>query len=241
MKDELFDLEKEVKEEPFLQPGEDKDMKSRVSEEEEPKETPLNQEDQSSKGYPLLIQASKIYKKAIREIKKHPYFVIIFIAILLIFGILNPVFSGYSTAENKKSIDTLEGNINDVSENLEVIKEKLVTKAELEDQVQILNIENNKLKLEKQSIYERALSNELTFNSQIQQLRDKLKKNSKETKQEIDELKDQVRDQNRVIASSAIRICCRQRVDNLDINSYSISDNTIQCLQDGDEPLNCPG
>jgi hypothetical protein len=42
-----------------------------------------------------------------------------------------------------------------------------------------------------------------------------------------------------LVADSARRICCIQRVENPDINAYSVVDNKIVCIKDGGTELKC--
>lgn len=54
--------------------------------------------------------------------------------------------------------------------------------------------------------------------------------------EELDTIKT---DYNLLMENSAKNICCKQRVDNPQINSYDVTSNKVICLENGEKPLSC--
>ncbi|MDP3734623.1 MAG: hypothetical protein Q8R37_05330 [Nanoarchaeota archaeon] len=54
-----------------------------------------------------------------------------------------------------------------------------------------------------------------------------------------EELDSLTEDYTLLVENSAKNICCKQRVDNPQINSYDITNNKVICLEDGEKMLGC--
>lgn len=54
-----------------------------------------------------------------------------------------------------------------------------------------------------------------------------------------EELDSLTEDYNLLVDNSAKNICCKQRVDNPQINSYDVTSNKVICLEDGEKMLSC--
>ena len=176
---------------------------------------------------------------------------IVCVLVIVILVLLKPAFIGHSLQqqfdEKNLTAEAVLNKIDSLELNNTILKQELNQSKERRSEC--FN------KLEKEQNKTLQLKKELrTINSQMQELRmqqshnisrlkmdyqgriDKLQHNLSMKTQSYEQLKN---DYNTIIKNSARRICCKQKVDNPSIDSFYISDNTINCGYGRENGIEC--
>ncbi len=170
--------------------------------------------------------------------------VVIVVLLFVIILNLKPAIVGYSVYQK---LQTTNYSLEDYGENISSLKAEM----------KALEQSGLKLKAELQSALKRLQQTKLVavaLNSSLIDMRDLREKEKKEYElkysekvgylntelnklnQEYDELND---DFESLIKSAAKSICCKQKVDNNEINSYDVKHNKIVCSENGEHELRC--
>lgn len=107
--------------------------------------------------------------------------------------------------------------------NLQILQEKLDWKTQQFDDLEKETNEDFNLKLEQTT-------------STLEQQRDECQANLTTNNNQVEDLENQY---EQIIKNSARSICCRQRVDNPNIDSYKLENNKIICSSNADKLLEC--
>jgi len=154
-----------------------------------------------------------------------------------------------SLEENQKFKEELFEENKKLNSNLLSCREELATsKSKIENlnenifslKKDISDVETRKIqKLEEEKT---ELSNKLE--GEKAELSSKLEGEKEELSNEIDELETELNNlqsnYDNFARNLANSICCKQKIDKWEINYYSIINNNLLCLEEGDKEISCP-
>ena len=157
-------------------------------------------------------------------------------AAVLIFAVIKPAIIGYSVFNDvKKSGFSTE----DYSLNVEKLGEQI---KETESSLATCSIEKEQLNQEMESAKEKLteLNNDIdSLNSDIEKKQkqvDSLKIANSDLEEQINS---QEEEYDTLLKNAARSICCKEKVDNEDIDYYTILSGKIDCSEESGEKLDC--
>ncbi len=141
-------------------------------------------------------------------------FIVVFVALFVIF---KPVITG--------SVVGLEEEKQEFEDAISILNASLASCDEQNEECSI-NVEKANADLQ-------------ISEKKFQDLRVECANEKKEIREILEDVEEECEDYEDVIENAAHSICCKQKIDNMNINYYEIEDNKIKCLEEGDNELNC--
>lgn len=121
----------------------------------------------------------------------------------------------------------------DLLQSLETKLDELDQLAECLDQKSSLSTENEMYEIKIDSLEEQLNKN----NADLQETLDEKDDKIIELEAELETIEDSYKE---LIAKMANNICCKKKVDDSSINSYTIEGDNLVCSGSGENPLSCP-
>jgi hypothetical protein len=172
---------------------------------------------------------------------------IVIIAIIVI----RPVIIGYTTYFNQKesgiSMNDYQGRLNSIQIELSKAKTNLSACIDFSDKV-FVQLDSRMSEYSGcQDELHAALANlsisKARFENEIESARRSVEVQDREAEKILDEKEDELREleskYSLLAKSSANNICCKAKVDNTNINYYTIENNKLVCLESGEKKLDC--
>jgi len=181
-------------------------------------------------------------KKGVTFHHHHVSFALIILIFLLVALVLTirPALRGYklnqefedlgtNAAEFIRQLDTFKSDI--------LITETSLTNCQKTNEDYLVQLNNEKNETFSCNEEKRIITKEFELNLTMM----KSEQGQKKSEAEIDlaQLSIEHEDLQRTVANSADNICCKNRIDNPDIDSYSISNSRIICTVGGEEKISC--
>lgn len=195
----------------------------------------------------------KLRKRHINLHHNHLSLILVAVVLLIVLGVflIRPAMQGYKLNSQFKEVGLTSGailkEIDDlrsktlISEtkfsNCEDLKNNYVQKISKE-QNKTLKCEDEKksLELKVQMIQTEYSSNMTRMEQEVEQKKIAVELEVEQIRRDMQALK---QDFNKTIINAANNICCKQRVDDQNIDSYTITNNKIVCTSGVGEKINC--
>lgn len=178
---------------------------------------------------------------------------IIIIILLMVFFIIKPAIIGYSiydkVQKSNYSLDTFSSTISSLKTKLKLAQNNITAVKQFTSQ--LISINSN-CSEKYAACVNSNIKNEYICNSTIngyKSIINKLKSKLNITIAEIDNYKsnysqsiaDEKTHYSQLARNSADNICCKEKVDNPNINYYIVQNDRIVCLEKPGLPLSCTG
>ena len=166
---------------------------------------------------------------------------ITFLSIIVLVFLIRPAVTGYSVYNKIKGSNLDVENFETQFENMQ--RDLVITTTNLSSCQSFYTETLNELDsyltktIECESKLATSEANLNTQNSQYAQENEKLKVDLSEKESDLNELQS---DYDALTQNSANNICCKQRIDDSNINSYTIENNKIVCTTGGEKSISCP-
>lgn len=182
------------------------------------------------------MEKINIHKNKEFKVHKHHISIVLLVITALILILLLTIKPAYEGYQLKKEFSELGKDAKEILASVENLKsDSIIKQTNLDNQKTLTNDCMDKLKEEQDK---RLQADQLSqnLNHEINELKSSIDSNYSRLQIEYNKLKSNYYSTTKYAANN---ICCKNKVDNTAINSYTISDNKVVCTVDAESKIEC--